>query len=185
MIETIFPEKTVTVSNYDKPFITEELKLLRRQRQRAYRKGGRSAKYLELKSKLDMKIKTEAEKYKQKILSEVATGKRGNSYKALRKLESGGKSGKSANFTLPSHAEENLSSEQSAEKLAEYFSKISQEYDPICTEKFPPWIKDKLVIGKTDSKKPVLEEYQVYEKLLKSKKPNSIVPGENSEGIHT
>ena len=78
MIETIFPEKTVTVSDYDKPFITEELKLLRRQRQRAYRKGGRSAKYLELKSKFDMKIKIEAEKYKQNILSEVATGKRGN-----------------------------------------------------------------------------------------------------------
>ena len=35
-----------------------------------------------------------------------------------------------------------------------------------------------MVIGKTDSKKPVLEEYQVYEKLLKSKKPNSLVPGD-------
>ena len=33
-------------------------------------------------------------------------------------------------------------------------------------------------IGKNDPSKPVLEEWQVYEKLRKSKKPNSQVPGD-------
>ena len=45
-------------------------------------------------------------------------------------------------------------------------------------EKFPPRLKDKLLIGQTDPDKPVLEEWQVYEKLRKSKKPNSIIPGD-------
>ena len=177
MIENNFPEKTVTISSYDKPYITEELKLLRRQRQRAYRLGGRSVKYLQLKSKFDQKLKVEAEKYRQKILTEVSEGKRNNAYKALRKLESGD-FGKSANFTLPSHAEENLSPLESAEKLADYFSQISQEFEPICRDKFPPWIKAKLIAGKSDPTKPVLEEYMVYEKLKKAKKTNSIVPGD-------
>ena len=111
-------------------------------------------------------------------MTEVAEGKRNNSYKALRKLESGENLGKSANFILPSHSEENLSPLQSAEKLADYFSQISQEFEPISTDKFPPWIKEKLVTGISDPAKPVLEQYEVYEKLKRAKKPNSMVPGD-------
>ena len=181
VIENIFPEKTVTISDRDKPYMTEDLKLLRRQRIRAYRKNGRSEKYLALLKSFESKMRTEAEKYHQKILCEVAEGKRNNTYSALRKLEFSNdhttQSNKS-NFTLPSHAEENLSPVQSAERLAEYFSQISQEFEPISLEKFPPRLKDKLLIGQTDPDKPVLEEWQVYEKLRKSKKPNSIIPGD-------
>ena len=178
LIEKTFPEKSITVSDRDKPYITEELKLLRRQRQRVYRKSGRSAKYLELVQKFDQKIKLEAKKYHQKILAEVTEGKRNNSYSALRRLESGENVGKKSTFTLPSHSEDNLSPAQSAEKLADYFSQISQEFEPICPENFPPWIKDKLLAGRTDLTKPVLEDWQVYEKLRTSKKPNSLIPGD-------
>ena len=169
LIENIFPEKTVTISEWDKPYMTEELKLLRRKRQRTYRKGGRSAKYLNLKHKFDKKLKVEAEKYRQKIISEVQEGKRSNSYAALRKLETGNNVGKKSNFTLPSHAEEELTPAQSAERLAEYFSLISQEFEPICVENFPPSIKAKLDKGKNDVAKPVLEDWQVFAKFNKSK----------------
>ena len=178
MVRNVFPEKLVTISDYDKPYITEELKSLRRQRQRAYRKGGKNAKYLEIKSKFDNKLKAEAEKYRLKILAEVAEGKRGNAYGALRKLEFGKNNEKSKQFTLPSHAEQNLSTFQSAEKLADYFSQISQQFDPICTENLPPWIQEELLDGRDDPRKPVLEEYEVYRKLNKSKKPNSVIPGD-------
>ena len=89
LIEQTFPEKTIKISEFDQPFITEELKLIRRQRIRAYRKGGRSSKYIEIAEKFDLKIKLEAKKYHQKILNEVSEGKRNNSYSALRKLELG------------------------------------------------------------------------------------------------
>ena len=89
IVEKTFPEKTVTISDRDKPYMTEELKLLRRQRMRCYSKGGRSEKYLSLLKKFELKMKIEAEKYHQKILSEVAEGKRNNTYSALRKLEFG------------------------------------------------------------------------------------------------
>ena len=40
-----FPQKkTVTITAYDKPYITQELKMLRRQRQRKYRQEGKSKK---------------------------------------------------------------------------------------------------------------------------------------------
>ena len=103
---------------------------------------------------------------------------RNSSYSALRKLESGDTSGKNSNFTLPQHSDEDLTTLESAERLADYFSQISQEFEPICPDNFPPNIKHKLTSAKHNSSKPVLEEYQVYEKLCKSKKPNSIIPGD-------
>ena len=60
LIENNFPEKVVTISDFDKPYITEELKLIRRQRQRTYQKHGKSAKYIELKELFDKKLKLKA-----------------------------------------------------------------------------------------------------------------------------
>ena len=173
-----FLRKPYKISEFDQPFITEELKLIRRQRIRAYRKGGRSSKYIEIAEKFDLKIKLEAKKYHQKILNEVSEGKRNNSYSALRKLEYGYNVGPKCNFTLPSHIDSNLTPAQSAERLGEYFSAISQEFDPISISEFPPWIREKLQKGRKDPTKPVLEEWQVYKKLCKSKKPNSLIPGD-------
>ena len=178
LIRNTFPEKTIKISSFDKPYFTEELRAIRRQRQRTYRKEGRSKKYLELKQKFDKKLKIEAKKYEQKILDGVLEGNKSKFYPALRKLDSGTDMRKGSNFTLPQHADEGLSTLQSAERLADYFSKISQEYDPICVESFPPYIKDLLATGKTDPSKPVLEEWEVYKKLEKSKKPNSQIPGD-------
>ena len=127
--------------------------------------------------KFDEKLKSEAEKYRLKIEKEVKEEKRSNSYSALRKLDTGCKS-KQNEFVLPQYSQMNLSPAQSAEKLADYFSQISQEFEPICYEKFPPWIQEMLLAGKTDPLKPVLEKWQVYKKLRKSKKPNSVVPGD-------
>ena len=178
IIESTFPEKLITVSDYDKPYMTEELKLIRRQRQRIYRKFGKSAKYKLLRDHFNSKLKKEAEKYKQRVINEVNEGKRGNLYAALRKLEHGYEGKKFTEFTLPNHVDQNFNSEQSAEALAEYFSLISQEFEKISIEKFSPSLKEKLELGKNDPSKPILEEWQVYEKLRKSKKPNSKVPGD-------
>ena len=71
-----------------------------------------------------------------------------------------------------------LTTIQSAEILAEYFSKISQEFDPINPALLPPWIRQKLDEGKDDISKPILQEWQVYKKLSSSKKPNFLVPGD-------
>ena len=91
---------------------------------------------MDIKQRFDQKLKVEAKKYVQKILSEVAEGKRNSSYAALRKLETGESVSKSSNFTLPEHAEQDLSASQSAERFADYFSKISQEFEPICKDNF-------------------------------------------------
>ena len=178
LVNNIFPLKTVTVSEKDKPYFTEELKKLRRQRQRIYCKSGRSPKYLNIKAQFDQKLKAEAAKYQQKIQAEVLEGKRNNAYSALRKLGVGVNDCGDNGFTLPSHAENNLSPQQSADLFADYFSSISQEFEPINIQNFPPNIQEQLKQGENYQSKPVLDDWEVYDKLRTSKKPNSIVPGD-------
>ena len=40
-------------------------------------------------------------------------------------------------FTLQNHQEQNLSTEESIEKIAQYFAQISQEYPPLDLECLP------------------------------------------------
>ena len=81
-----FPLKKISVSPYDKAWITEELKTLRRRRQRIYRKEGNSQNYLDIKKEFDSKQKVEVSRYIDKIKQEVLSGKRGSGYNAIRKL---------------------------------------------------------------------------------------------------
>ena len=128
-----FPEKIIIVSPEDKPWFNEKLRNLKRSRLREYNRHGRSEKYLKIAALFDEKAKIELSKYKDKIMSEVTDEKRGSSYPALKRLSMmPGESNQSV-FHLPSHAELNYSSAQSAELIAEHFSHISQEYDPLDT----------------------------------------------------
>ena len=66
-IEAIFPQKCVKLAvNYDKPFMTSDLKKLDRQRKREYLKHHRSDKYLEMKSKYEAKFKDAAVEHLEK-----------------------------------------------------------------------------------------------------------------------
>ena len=63
-MDTILPQKTVKINpNFDKPYITAELKKLDRQIKREYRKRCQSAKYQRLKNSYDAKLLIAAESY--------------------------------------------------------------------------------------------------------------------------
>ena len=175
-----FPLKKISITRYDKAWMTEELKKLRRRRQRIYRKEGRSLNYLEIKNEFDKLMKVEVEKYVSKIHDEVSNGKRGTSYSAIRRLgdRNFALSKGSESFEIPEFINDNLDDQQSAEALADYFSTISQEFDPLSIDDFPPNVKNELEKGKTSVNVPVLNELQVYQKIVRAKKPHSTVPGD-------
>ena len=128
-------------------------------------------------SNFDEKAKAEIAKYIQKVKLEVTEGKRGSSYPAIKRL--GLRPGDSAQavFQLPVHAELGLSSAQSAEVIAEHFSKISQEYAPLNISKLPPNVQT--FIQQNDSNlAPKLTTHEVQSRILKAKKPNGLVPGD-------
>ena len=172
-----FPEKNIIISPEDAPWFTEELRHLKRQRQREYNRHGKSAKHLNLVKRFDEKAKLEISKYKEKITKEVLEGKRGSTYPAIKKLGIRPGEVNQSTFQLPGHIELNLSSNQSAEIIAEHFSRISQEYLPLDLMNLPPNIRNYLSCS-DQTLAPILSVHEVRTRITKAKKPNGLVPGD-------
>ena len=178
MIDHHLPLQSFTVTDSDQPWITKELKTLKRVRKREYCRHGKSVKYLELKSKFTLKKELAVEHYTKRIINEVNEGTRSSSYKALRKLGVRNGDTKDDLFTLPQHIEDNLSEMQSAERIADYFSNISQEFEPLAIWKLSPNVQDCILAAKNDPNIPEVEPFEVYKKISSAKKPNSVIPGD-------
>ena len=91
------------------PFVTEDMKVLRRNILREYEKRGKSQKYNELKLCMKNKKEKEVLKYKEKILDDVRNGNRNSTYSALRKLGVRPGDNGSTTFHLPAHVDRKLS----------------------------------------------------------------------------
>ena len=76
-------------------------------------------------------------------------------------------------FTLPAH--QNLTAQQSAERIAEHFAAISQEYTPLNINLLPVRVAERLG---DNTNPPIITEYDCYRKLQKAKKPKAVIPGD-------
>ena len=176
IINNFCPEKIIVERPGSNPFMTEDMKVLKRKTMREYEKRGKSSKYLDLRTNLDQKIKKEKLKYKDKVLDQVFNGTRSSSYAAIRRLgERPGDACAGSSFILPEHADLNLGSEQAVELIANHFAAISKEFSPIDLNNFSPKLR-KALAAPDWSIVPKLTEYQVYKRICKAKKPNSSVP---------
>ena len=180
MVDKGFPYKEIQVGSKDLPYFTEELRQLKRQRLRAYTQhGGKSEQYTRLKTQFSEKLKKEAIQYRLKIETEVKEGKRGSGYKRIRKLgKRPGESWQQPEFTLPAYLEEGLTPQQSADRLVDYFSLISQTVEPLDESQFPPALRQVLEDGRACTNKPVLTQHEVYRKIMQVTKPKSSVYGD-------
>ena len=178
MVKNQFPIKTVLVGPQDLPYFNEELRHLKRRRQRDYRKGKRSSQYIESKKRFEEKKIREATKYREKLVNEVKEGKRQSTYKAIRKL--GNQPGEDSlrSIVLPAYVESGLSPQQCADRLADHFSAISMTVDPLDLEQFHPALRLALEEGKSYKGKPILSHHQVYTQMKHVTKPKSSVPGD-------
>ena len=77
-----------------------------------------------------------------------------------------------------SDIEDKLTSTESIERIADYFSQISQEYPPLNINLLPADVKVKILTPVNPDELTQLSDYEVYEKIRKSKKPRSNVPGD-------
>ena len=183
LLTETFPTKRILVSSQDQPWFNEQLRKLKRSRQREYSRHGRSQNYLHLKATFDEKSKIEIAKYLEKLRLEVAQGTRGSTYPAIKRL--GLKPGDELirnTFQLPGHANRQLSPAQSAEIIAEHFASISQEYAAFNKSMLPLAVQE--FLSKDDVYLvPKLSLHDVYKRITKAKKPTGIVTGDLSKKV--
>ena len=177
IVVNTFPEKEIKIYPDDKPWYNEKLRKMKRMRQRLYMKGRRNEQYLECKKKFEELKDNEILKYIAKVKKEVKEGKRGSSYANLRRLGSQPFESNQKGFQLPNFVQENLSNLECAENIANFFSRVSQEYQPLNVNNLPPNIQEYLGNPALNTA-PELSNFDVFEKLVKAKKPKSSVPGD-------
>ena len=136
-----FPLKVTKIGVEDKPYITAEVKKLKRKNE--YRKRGTSANYERLKAEFADKLEKAVENFLRKNVDGLKESNSGEACNILKKM--GAQSGECEDqsmFTLPSH--DNLTPLESAEVIAEHFSKISREFPPMKLETLSERVKQKL-----------------------------------------
>ena len=78
-------------------------------------------------------------------------------------------------FTLPGHESENLTEQESAERIAEHFAQISNEFPPLDINCLPSRVQTKLADAECP---PVISDYEAYRKIREAKKPKSGIPND-------
>ena len=173
-IEENVPAKTLKLNCFDTQFTTPAIKNMKRKKNREYVKHGNTALYKLLKKQLKETIKREGKRFIEKQIS--LAGNKGNKWVRYMSglLSRPGEAPKS-NFDLPDHVNKGLSELECAEDIADFFSHISQEYEPLNINTLPERVKHKLASLPCDH--PTFAEHQIYLELLGTKKTCS-VPGD-------
>ena len=148
---------------------------------REYAKRGKSEKYNNLAKKFDMKYEAAAEAYLRKSMDRLKDTNPGQAYSVLKRLGAQpGDCTDSNGFSLPSHLDDNLSEEQSAERIANHFAEISNEYPALNVELLPSRVQSKI---NSKTMPPTITEEETFEKIKVANKPKSGVPGDLPRGI--
>ena len=163
-MDICFPYKTTWRREKDPPWINKAVKRLIKKRRKLYHREGRSNKWRELKKKAADLIKTRAARYwehqKRNLLQADASRAFYKNVKAYNSRE------KPAQFDIRSIFEAGEPDEAIAEKLADHFSGISDEFDGISPDEIPSTYSAPI---------PLLTPDQVARQLKTFRKPKSMV----------
>ena len=116
------------ISSDDQPFCTEKMKRLKRKKSREYRKHRKSLKWKELNLKFKKELSSAKKNHYKNIVKDLQMSNPGRWYSILKRISSYDQH-KSDPVIVDSI--KHLSSEEQAEQIADKFSKVSQEYEPL------------------------------------------------------
>jgi hypothetical protein len=163
--EEIFPEKTLRISQLDKPWMTPQLKSINRSMKREYWKNRKSEKWRKLKKKFYNLKKVQIQLYYTRVLEEAKETCPSKWYMIVKKL---GLKNCQIDNKIEFDEIQNLSSLDAANSVAAHFAKISQEYEPLDRCKLPSYLPSQ--------RAPLISPYQVYSELKNMKKTKSTLP---------
>ena len=164
-LDRYFPEKTTTITNLDRIWMSPPLKQLHRQMQREHHLHRKSPKYKKLKSKFKKKKRKAIKAFYSEFVTELKLSNPGKWYAMAKKI---GATDLINEGETQVESLSEFSNLQSAHKIAEHFAAISNEYLPIDNSQLPCYLPA--------PPPPQVEEYQVYERLTKTKKTRSTLP---------
>ena len=130
-----------------------------------------------MKKIFDQKLKNERNKYREKIEKQVQEGSRGSIYPILKRMGARLFEQTQPEIQIKDHVHLGLTGSESAEKIANYFSMISQEFPALDPSLLPVNVRNYLR-NYDPQLAPRLSVSAVHSRITKAKKPNGLVPGD-------
>ena len=165
LLDEHFPEKVVKISSFDKKWMSPDLKVLHRRTQREFVKHRKSEKWRKL-NRTFKKLKRKAIKlFYSNFVSDLKVTNPGKWYEMAKRI---GAVNQMTGGDIKVEALEGLNNKQGAQKIAEHFSEVSNQYLPLDNKQLPCYLPAQQL--------PQMEEYDVYMKLKKMKNTKSTLP---------
>ena len=166
-----FPTKSLKVCSEDRPWISADLKKLERRVKREFSKHKQSQKWSKLNEDFLAKCSVEKEKYYENMVSELKTSNPGKWYSKLKRM-SGQSDGNNQNILVDELI--GLSNQEQAERIAQHYSQISNQYEPVLESDFP----NSIPMVRGGSAPPTIEPLKVYQVIKKMNKNAATVPND-------
>ena len=160
-----FPEKTVRISSLDKGWMSPKVKIAHRKMQRAYFRQGKSSRWRKLKKAYKKLKHRRIKTYYSDFVCDLKKSNPGRWYQQAKKI---GAVGQQTDGDILVEELQGLDNKNSAQKIAEYFASVSNEYSPVDHSQLPCYLPRPASMQ--------LEEYQVYEKIKNQKNTKSTLP---------
>ena len=144
------PEKSSSFSNDDKEYITSDLKSLDRRRKRVYYKQGKSDKWNHLNMIFKPKLSYQKKNFYNKIIKDLKNSNPRQWFSKLKRMMCYDKQ-ISSNVEISEIC--HLTDEEQAELLADHFSSVSREYEPLMSEdiKYPDFLPNSIPVFTADN----------------------------------
>ena len=160
-----FPEKIIKISSLDKKWMTPTLKQLHRKMTREFYHKRKSAKYKALKSKFKKLKRKTIRTFYSDFVSDLKVTNPAKWHSMAKKI---GAVDQMTGGEVRVESLSGLTNSQAAQKIAEHYAAISNEYSPVDNSKLPSYLPAPLP--------PQVDEYDVYLRLKKLKKTRSTLP---------
>jgi hypothetical protein len=164
-LDAYFPEKHVKISSLDKVWMNPALKQMHRSMKREYYKHRRSPKYKKLKSKFKKMKRKAVKTFYSSFVSDLKTTDPARWYSMAKRI---GALDQMSNGDIRVESLLNYNNKECAEKIAEHFAKISNEYSPVNLSQLPAFLPA--------LPPPQVDEFDVYQRIKRIKKSKSTLP---------
>ena len=162
-----FPVKVMRVCDEDDPWMTLELKQLDRKRKREFFKHQRSPKWKILNDEFLEKCTSEKQKYHENIVSDLKGSNPGKWFSKVKRMA--GHNHEKPNKIMVDELV-GLDDMQQAERIADHYSTISNQYEQVKIEDFAKY--------ENEGNLPCIEPLKVYHTINSMNKKAATIPGD-------
>ena len=157
-LDEFLPTKVMKLTDDDKPWVTQQVKDLDRKSKREFYKHNKSEKWIQLRQQFEDKCQKAKQDYYRNTVEDLKQSNPNQWYSKIKRM--GGISAE-RNDHIQVDDLQGFSNQEQAEEIAKHYASVSQGYKALAKDDIPH------NLYKTEELAPVIEPYQMYQRIMK------------------